>query len=130
MAVGPRDASSLDQQFRPTVRASVRDSWRALVRYLQALLLGLSPVHYEPGDMRREYRWTRAALVGAATSLGVALAVRSVLTGLFVAWFSPELSLVTLFNVGLTIAAVGGMAGVAAVRTANLTRFRRREERL
>ena len=80
--------------------------------------------------MRREYRWTRAALVGAATSLGMAFAVRSVLTGLFVAFFSPELSLVTLFNVALTVAVVGGMAGVAAVRAADFTRFRREERRL
>jgi len=130
MTGGPRDASSLDQQFRPTVRANVRASCRAVVRFLRALLVGLSPVHYEPGDMRREYRWTRAALVGAATSLGIALAVRSVLTGLFVAWLSPDLSTVTLFNLGLTVAAAGGVTGVAAVRTADFTRLRRREDRL
>ena len=130
MIAQPRDAASLEQQFRPTATRTVRTTWRAVVQYLRLLLVGLSPVHYEPGDMRREYRWTRAALVGAATSLGMAFAVRSVLTGLFVAFFSPELSLVTLFNVGLTVAVVGGMAGVAAVRTADFTRFGRQRQRL
>ncbi|MFD1512969.1 hypothetical protein [Halomarina rubra] len=130
MAAQPRDASSLDQQFRPTVATTVRSAWRAVVGRLRELFFGLSPVHYEPGDMRREYRWTRAALVGATTTLVAALAVRSVLTGLFVACFSAEPSVVTLFNVGLTLAVVGGAAGVAAVRAADFTRLRRRERRL
>lgn len=130
MAAQPRDASSLDQQFRPTVATSVRSAWRGVVRRVRELFFGVSPVHYEPGDMRREYRWTRAALVGAATTLVMALAVRSVLTGVFVACFTAEPSVVTLFNVGLTVAAVGGASGVAAVRAANVTRLRREDRRL
>ena len=126
MSVPRGDARSLDQQFRPGLLASVAAVLVAFARSLWALVRELSPVHYEPGDMRREYRWTRAALAGAATTLCVALAVRSVLTGLFVAYFSAEPSLVTLFNVGLSAAVLGGGGVLAAVRAVDVDRFRDR----
>jgi hypothetical protein len=125
MAVGSRDAS-LEREYRTERTATVRTACRTTGQRLRELLEERVPLHYEPGDMRREYRWTRAVLVGVATTLLAALAVRSVLTGLFVAAVSPGLSLVTLFNVGLTVAAVGCVSGVAAVRAVGRDRNRRR----
>ncbi len=65
--------------------------------------LARSPIHFQYGDMRREYGWTKA-LVTAALSVGaLGLAVRALLTGLFVAFVTSDLPFVLGFNLCLTV---------------------------
>ncbi|WP_227375731.1 hypothetical protein [Haladaptatus halobius] len=70
---------------------------------LKASVTARSPVHFEPGDMRRDYGWTRALLTAAAVVGSLALSVRVLLTGLFVVFVSTDLLLVGLFNACVTV---------------------------
>lgn len=96
-----RDSASLSECFEPRHRAYLRLPQRTLCS-LRFALRARSPVHYVAGDMRRDYGWTRALLTAAATVAGVALAVRLVLTGVFVAVASPSPVVVVLFNLCLS----------------------------
>lgn len=72
---------------------------------IRASAVDRSPVHFRRGDMRRAYGWTRALLTAAVTVGGILLAVRLLLTGLFVTFVSPELSSVVVFNAFVTLLA-------------------------
>jgi hypothetical protein len=99
---------------------------------VRAYLARRSPLHYEDGDMRRDYDWTRAALAGLLAAGLVALACRLVLTGLFVTLVSAEPVLVIAFNASVTIL-VGGsllLAGIHARRRVTVALCRRYPRRV
>lgn len=91
---------------------------------LSTYFVALSPIHYEHGDMRRDYGWTNALLT-AILSIGVVgLTVRALLTGIFVAFVTTDIFLVVLFNVGMT--AVVGRLLLSSVQVHPRDRRQRR----
>ncbi|WP_254536828.1 hypothetical protein [Halomarina litorea] len=111
----PPEQPSLGERFDPTVRQQVQTARRRGVARLRSYAVGRSPLHYERGDMRRDYGWQRAAFLTAVTTGLLALACRVVLTGLFVAFVSPDVSRIAAFNAALS--GVTALAGVVATLT-------------
>jgi hypothetical protein len=70
---------------------------------LKSTFVTRSPVHFEYGDMRRAYGWTGAMLTAGATVVGVALTLRVLLTGLFVALITADVLPVIGFNACMTV---------------------------
>ncbi len=97
---------------------------------LRAFTLTRSPIHFEDGDMRRDYGWTRAFLTAAALVGVFAFSLRLVLTGLFVTFVTSDLVFVALFNVSVTVL-VGGwlLEGESHPATVLHSVVRRRRDR-
>ncbi|WP_139328945.1 hypothetical protein [Haladaptatus litoreus] len=72
------------------------------VGQLLAWVVSHSPIHYQKGDMRRDYGWTSALLRAVCSVSAVGLGIRALLTGLFVAFVTTNIALVVLFNLCLT----------------------------
>ncbi|WP_227355396.1 hypothetical protein [Haladaptatus salinisoli] len=92
---------------------------------LKATVTARSPIHFERGDMRRDYGRTRALLTAAAVVGSLALSVRVLLTGLFVVFVSTDLLLVGLFNACVTVL-VGRWVLVSGTAPRTLPRRARR----
>ncbi|WP_246986407.1 hypothetical protein [Halorientalis marina] len=121
--VGRRDPRSLSGGYGRSPGQRVRE-WLGCCRAAPwRLLVGVSPVHYDRGDMRRAYRLTRAAAALLAV-LGALLAGRLGLTWLFVAAVAADPSLVAAFNLGISVLA-GAVLAVATVCRDRLGRRRR-----
>ncbi len=101
---------SLGERFDPSAGQRARLAARALRARVRSYAVVRSPLHYERGDMRRDYGWQRAAFLGAATTGLAALACRLVLTGLFVTFVSKDVPHVAVFN-----AALSGLMALAGV---------------
>ncbi|WP_435157761.1 hypothetical protein [Haladaptatus sp. DFWS20] len=75
---------------------------RVGIGQLSAYFVALSPIHYEHGDMRRDYGWTNALLTAILSVGVVGFTVRALLAGIFVAFVTTDILLIVLFNVGMT----------------------------
>lgn len=93
------------------------------------LVVTYSPLHYEDGDMRRAYRFTRAALLALLVVGSVALLSRLVLTSLFVALVSMDPLLVGAFNAVVTVVGSGVVFGVVWAHRRARRRLRYRQAR-
>lgn len=104
-----RRVSTLDRYRRPlgpyphTLPARLPRAARATLARWRRSAFARSPVHYEPGDMRRDYEWTRAALTAGVVATGSAVAGRLLLTGLFVAFVTANPALVAAFNLAISL---------------------------
>jgi hypothetical protein len=116
---------SLSQCYHRGVRASIGEGVRGLLAAGRHRALAASPLHYEDGDMRRNYDWLRAALAAGVTAVLVIALSRVVLTGLFVAFVSADPSIAVGFNLGLAMLTSGVLAVSALVRLWRHVRWRR-----
>ena len=122
--VGRRDPRSLAGGYGRTPGQAVR-RWLGRCRAAPwRLLVAVSPVHYDRGDMRRAYRLTRT-VVALLAVLGSLLACRLAFTWLFVTAVTADPALVAAFNLAVSMLA-GAIFAVATVCRARLARRRRR----
>lgn len=96
---------------------------------VRVLAVSYSPLHYEDGDMRRAYRWTRAALLALLVVGSVALLSRLVLTSLFVTFVSTDPLLVGVFNAAVTVLGSGAVFALMWAHRSARRRLRYRRAR-
>ncbi|MFC6836919.1 hypothetical protein [Halomarina ordinaria] len=107
---------SLTARYHPSYRATARRLPGAVVAVLRTAAVARSPLHYERGDMRRQYDWPRAVLTAGLTGLALAVAGRLALTGVLMTLFAPRAADLALLNAVLTLATGGGAALFAVAR--------------
>ena len=115
---------SLQQTFEDPLGADAPS-----IADLRLLVVTYSPLHYEDGDMRRAYRFTRVAILALLVVGSVALLSRLVLTSLFVAYVSMDPLLVGTFNAAVTVLGSGAVFGVAWTHRRARRRLRYRRAR-
>ena len=121
--VGRRDPESLAGGYGLSPRGLLWLYLRRSRRACRRLVVAVSPVHFDRGDMRGAYRLTRTVL-DLLVVLALLLVGRLVLTGLFVTVVTTRPPLVAAFNLGVSVAA-GAVLAVATVCRTHLARRRR-----
>lgn len=117
-----RGGESLAQCYgRTTVSTAI--ARRVGIGGIKETFVARSPVHFERGDMRRAYGWTRTILTAAAVALALGMSLRVLLTGLFVAFITSELLPVIVFNVCVSV-----LVGRWLLREVRIHPPRRRQE--